>query len=121
MKNKASHGNENLDRSEHEMTDHFRQIADSKNSRPYYEVLSADGIFSEDFQEEEPFILREEFVMMEEEYVMWEGTAPCSIKNRAGRNTDVFEEEATLPEDDSLHHLNVYYTLKTGNRTNNHY
>lgn len=62
---------------------------------------------------EECFMLGKEYISLEEEYVMWEGTAPCGLKQRNERFRDVFEEESALPEDDSLHHMDQYFRLKT--------
>lgn len=64
---------------------------------------------------EECFILGKEYISLQEEYVMGEGTAPCGLK-REERFRDVFEEQAALPEDDSLHYMNQYFRLKTTTR-----
>ena len=116
MENKTSPRYEILEKSDYATADHSGQLTDS----PYSGILSND-ILVEDFPEDELFVLREEYVMMEEEYVMWEGTAPCGVKNKSKSFKDVFQEELVLPEDDSLHHLEGYYTLKTGNQPKSHY
>ncbi|MBC8004695.1 MAG: hypothetical protein H7X84_04405 [Verrucomicrobia bacterium] len=65
---------------------------------------------------EECFIQGKEYISLEEEYVIWEETAPCGLKQRNERFRDVFEEESALPEDDSLHHMDQYFRLKTTTR-----
>lgn len=118
MENKTSPGSENMERPEMETSDSSRQLTDSRNSKPYYLLFSDNDILLDEFQEEEYFILNEEFVRMEEEYVMWEGTLPCCRKNK---EKDVFEiEQLSLPEDGSLHHLEEYFTLKTNSRSKRH-
>lgn len=65
---------------------------------------------------EECFIQGKEYISLEEEYVMWDEAVPCGLKQRNERFRDVFEEESALPEDDSLHHMDQYFRLKTTTR-----
>lgn len=122
MENKTSPSYENLERSEYRTADSSRQLIESKTSKHLQQFISTDDILLEDFPEEESFVLREEFVLMEDEYIMWEGTLPCNQKSREESMTAFLEEEALFfPEDDSLHHLGKYVTLKNSTRPIRHY
>lgn len=86
-------------------------------STGYEEVQSDNWMTAPDvLLPEECFMLGKEYISLEEEYVMWEETASCGLKQRNERFRDVFEEESALPEDDSLHHMDQYFRLKTTTR-----
>lgn len=88
--------------------DHYIPFTD------YEEVQSDNWMTAPDvLQPEECFILGKEYIMLEEEYVMWEGTSRCELKQKEESFRDVFEEESALPEDDSLHYIDPYFRLKT--------